>query len=383
MEIKFNHKYPDISYLRKKAKQRIPGFAFEYLDGGCNAEINLQRNTAEIRQVQLKPYYLREHAAPSMETNLFGKTYSAPFGIAPIGLQGLIWPGASEILAKAAFDHNIPFILSTVATASIERIGEITKGNAWFQLYNPTEDEIRDDMLRRVDEAGISVLVLLADVPTFGYRSREIINGLSIPPRMSFRNILQILGSPNWAINTLLSGPPEFKSLKPYMPKGMNLRHLGLFMNKMFSGRLNAEKIKSIRDKWKGKLVLKGVASEEDTETAIKLGLDGIIISNHGGRQLDNGESTIKALGSIVSRYKNDLTIMMDSGIRTGPDIAATLATGADFTFLGRSFMYGTAALGKSGGAHTISILKVQLQQIMEQLCCERTSDLPNHLIQD
>ena len=383
MEIKFNHKYPDISYLRKKAKQRIPGFAFEYLDGGCNAEINLQRNTAEIRQVQLKPYYLREHAAPSMETNLFGKTYSAPFGIAPIGLQGLIWPGASEILAKAAFDHNIPFILSTVATASIERIGEITKGNAWFQLYNPTEDEIRDDMLRRVEEAGISVLVLLADVPTFGYRSREIINGLSIPPRMSFRNILQILGSPNWAINTLLSGPPEFKSLKPYMPKGMNLRHLGLFMNKMFSGRLNAEKIKSIRDKWKGKLVLKGVASEEDTETAIKLGLDGIIISNHGGRQLDNGESTIKALGSIVSRYKNDLTIMMDSGIRTGPDIAATLATGADFTFLGRSFMYGTAALGKSGGAHTISILKVQLQQIMEQLCCERTSDLPNHLIQD
>ena len=383
MEIKYNHKYPDISYLRKKAKQRIPGFAFEYLDGGCNAEINLQRNTAEIRQVQLKPYYLREHAAPSMETNLFGKTYSAPFGIAPIGLQGLIWPGASEILAKAAFDHNIPFILSTVATASIERIGEITKGNAWFQLYNPTEDEIRDDMLRRVEEAGISVLVLLADVPTFGYRSREIINGLSIPPRMSFRNILQILGSPNWAINTLLSGPPEFKSLKPYMPKGMNLRHLGLFMNKMFSGRLNAEKIKSIRDKWKGKLVLKGVASEEDTETAIKLGLDGIIISNHGGRQLDNGESTIKALGSIVSRYKNDLTIMMDSGIRTGPDIAATLATGADFTFLGRSFMYGTAALGKSGGAHTISILKVQLQQIMEQLCCERTSDLPNHLIQD
>lgn len=383
MEIKYNHKYPDITYLRSRAKQRIPRFAFEYLDGGCNAEINLRRNTDEIREVQLKPYYLREHIPASMETTLFGRTYSAPFGVAPIGLQGLIWPGASEILAKAAFDHNIPFILSTVATASIEKIGELTEGNAWFQLYNPTEAEIRNDLIRRVGEAGFPVLVLLADVPTFGYRSKEIINGLAIPPRMSLRNILQILGSPNWAINTLLSGPPEFKSLKPYIPKGMNLKHLGLFMNKMFSGRLNTEKIKSIRDKWKGKLVLKGVASEEDAETAIQLGLDGIIVSNHGGRQLDNGEATIKPLRSIASRYKDQITIMMDSGIRTGPDIAATLATGADFTFLGRSFMYGTAALGKSGGAHTISILKVQLQQIMEQLCCERTSDLPNHLIQD
>jgi len=383
MEIKYNPNYPDIDYLRRRAKKRIPRFAFEYLDGGCNAEINLHRNTAEIREVQLKPYYLKEHGGTSLQTELFGKTYDAPFGIAPIGLQGLMWPRASEILAKAAFDHNIPFILSTVGTASIETIGEITEGNAWFQLYHPTEESLRNDLIDRAAQAEYPVLVILSDVPTFGYRSKEIRNGLSIPPRMSLRNILQIATCPNWAINTLLAGPPEFKTLKPYIPKGMSLRHLGLFMNKTFSGRLNAERIKPIRDRWKGKLVLKGVASEEDAEKAIQLGLDGIIVSNHGGRQLDVGESTIKPLTAIAAKYKDQIKVMMDSGIRTGPDIACTLASGADFAFLGRSFMYGVAALGKKGGNHTISILKTQLKQVMEQVCCEQTRDLHRHLIVD
>ncbi len=380
MEIKYNPNYPDIPYLRNKAKQRIPRFAFEYLDGGCNSEINLQRNTAEIREVQLKPYYLNEHGATSIKTQLFGKTYDAPFGIAPIGLQGLMWPGASEILAKAAFDHNIPFILSTVGTASIETIGEITEGNAWFQLYHPTENRLRDDLIKRAAAAQYPVLVILSDVPTFGYRSKEIKNGLAIPPRLTLSNMLQILGSPRWALETLLAGQPEFKTLKPYIPKGMSLRHLGLFMNKTFTGRLNEEKIKPIRDQWKGKLVLKGVASEEDAEKAVQLGLDGIIVSNHGGRQLDAGQSTIKPLTTIAAKYAQKITVMMDSGIRTGPDIACTLASGAAFAFLGRSFMYGVAALGKSGGNHTISILKTQLQQVMEQVGSEKIEDLPNHL---
>lgn len=383
MEIKYDPRYPDIPYLRAKAKRSIPGFAFDYLDGGCNAEVNLHRNTAEIRDIQLKPYYLKDYANISMKTELFGKTYDAPFGISPIGLQGLMWPGASEILAKAAFDHNIPYILSTVGTASLETIGEITEGNAWFQLYHPTEESLRDDLIKRLHAAEYPVLVLLSDVPTFGYRAKEIKNGLAIPPRMTLRNIIQIMSRPNWAIQTLIKGQPEFKTLKPYIPKGMNLRHLGLFMNKTFTGRLNEEKIKPIRDMWKGKLVLKGVASEEDTEKAIRLGLDGVIVSNHGGRQLDAGQSAIKPLSTIAAKYKDQITVMMDSGIRTGPDIACTMASGADFTFLGRSFMYGVAALGKAGGAHTISILKTQLQQVMEQLCCENVSDFPNHLIVD
>ena len=381
MEERINSKYPDIEYLRARAKKRIPKFAFEYLDGGCNSGVNLRRNTADIRAVQFKPVYLRDHGEASLKTRLFDKIYDAPFGVAPIGLQGLMWPRASEILAKAAFDYNIPFILSTVATASLETISEITEGNAWFQLYHPIEDRLRDDILERLEAAGYPALVILSDVPTFGYRSKEIINGLAMPPRMTARNMWQIMARPNWALQTLMAGIPTFKSLTPYIPKRANLKHLGIFMNRTFSGRLNEEKISTIRDKWKGKLILKGVASDEDTETAIKLGLDGIIVSNHGGRQLDHGQSSIAALRTIVATYKNQIKIMLDSGMRTGPDIASVLASGAEFTFLGRSFMYGVAALGKQGGNHTISILKKQLTQVMEQLCCDRIEDLSSHLI--
>lgn len=381
MELNYNPNYPSIEDLRNKAKKRIPRFAFEYLDGGCNQEINLKKNTSDIRELELKPWYLKNYKGASMQTELFGHTYDAPFGIAPIGLQSLMWPRASEILAAAAFKHNIPFILSTVGTASIETIGEITEGKAWFQLYHPTENELRDKLIQRAAAAEYPVLVILSDTPTFGYRPKEIKNGLAIPPKMTFSNMLQIVGSPNWAINTLIAGQPEFKTLKPYIPKGMSLRHLGLFMNKTFTGRMNEEKIKPIRDMWKGKLVLKGVASEEDTEKAIRLGLDGVIVSNHGGRQLDAGQATIKPLAKIAEKYGDQIKVMMDSGIRSGPDIARTLAAGADFAFLGRSFMYGVAALGKKGGNHTISILKIQLQQVMEQLGCERITELPKHLI--
>lgn len=381
MQRTFNPNYPSIMDLRKKAKKRIPRFAFEYLDGGCNSEVNLRRNTEEIREIQLKPYYLRDHKTPSLKTELFGQEYDAPFGISPIGLQGLMWPRASEILAKAAFDHNIPFILSTVATASLERIAEITEGKAWFQLYHPKEEELTDDLLKRAEAAGYKVLVILSDVPSFGYRSKEIKNGLAIPPRMTLSNMIQILRRPNWALQTLIAGQPTFKSLTPYIPEGMNLRHLGLFMNNTFTGKLNEEKVKALREKWKGKLVIKGIASEEDTEKAIKWGLDGIIVSNHGGRQLDGGQSTVKAIKPIVEKFNNQIKILIDSGIRTGPDIASVLASGAEFAFLGRSCMYGVAALGKHGGNHTISMLKTQLTQVMDQLCCEKVTDLPNHLI--
>jgi len=381
MEIQYNPRYPSVEDLRKKAKRRIPGFAFDYLSGGANEEVNLRKNTDEIREVELMPRYITTHTHTDMKTELFGHVYDAPFGIAPVGLQGLIWPKAPEILAKAAFDYNIPFILSTVTSASIETVSEITEGRAWFQLYHPVEDELRDDLIRRAADAQCPVLVILSDVPTFGYRSKEIKNGLSMPPRMTLRNIRQILGRPHWALQTLMHGAPSFEVLKPYIPRGMNMHHLGLFMDKTFDGRLDEDKIKILRDKWKGKLVLKGVASEEDTEKAIRLGLDGIIVSNHGGRQLDAGPSSIKALRNLASKYKDQITIMMDSGIRTGPDIARTLACGADFTFMGRSFMYGVGALGEKGGNHTISILKRQLQQVLEQLCCGSVDHLPDHLM--
>ena len=195
-------------------------------------------------------------------------------------------------------------------------------------------------------------------------------------------NILQILKRPEWSLRTLLNGQPNFETLRPYMPKHLDLNQLGLFMDKTFSGRLNEEKIAPIRDIWKGSIVLKGVAGEEDTEKAINLGLDGVIISNHGGRQLDAGEATITPLKPIAKKYGKKIKIMMDSGIRSGPDIARTMASGAAFAFLGRTFMYSVAALGSKGGDHAMGLLKTQLKQIMEQLSCEDVSEFVDHLNQ-
>jgi L-lactate dehydrogenase (cytochrome) len=381
MSWKYNTSYPGIDDLIKKARQKIPRFAFEYLDGGCNEDVNLRKNTDVLRKVELNPQYLTNHHRSSLQTELFGHSYDAPFGIAPVGLQGLMWPGAPEILAKAAVLHNIPFVLSTVTTASIEKIAEITGGKAWYQLYHPAEAALRDDILNRCADSGYNVLVLLSDVPSFGYRPRDIRNGLAMPPRMTLSNILQILRRPEWALKTLLNGQPEFATMKKYMPKSLNMKQLGQYMNQTFSGRLNEDRIKPIRDKWKGKIVLKGVASNEDTEMAIRLGLDGIIVSNHGGRQLDAGEASVQSLIRIVEHYRNKITIMMDSGIRSGVDVARALACGASFTFLGRTFMYSVAALGSEGGNHAAVILKTQLQQLMEQVGCEGTSKLNDHLL--
>jgi L-lactate dehydrogenase (cytochrome) len=381
MKLNINSQYPSVSDLRKRAKFKMPKFAFDYLDGGCNDDINLNKNRTDIQKIELMPNYLSDFDESLMKTELFGHTYDAPFGIAPIGLQGLMWPNSPEILAKAAMKHNIPFILSTVTTSSIETIAEITEGKSWFQLYHPADEKIKNDLLDRAENAGVSVLVILADVPTFGFRPRDIKNGLSMPPKMNLNNIIEVIKNPEWTLKTLLYGKPAFKTMMPYIPKGLNLQKLGEFMDITFSGRLNEERIASIRSKWKGTLIIKGIVGEQDAEKAIRLGADGLIISNHGGRQLDAGQSSIVSMTDLAKKYKNKIKIMVDSGLQSGPDIARAMASGAEFTFMGRSFMYGVGALGNEGGNHTISLIKKELLQVMEQLCCEKTSDFKNHLI--
>lgn len=377
----FVRSHPSVEHLRASARRRIPRFAFDYLEGGCHSEINLARNTRELRELQLMPEYLGAFEGANLETELWGHRYSAPFGVAPIGLQGLMWPGSTEMLARAAHQAGIPFILSTVATADIETVSELTEGKAWFQLYHPTEDELRDRLLGRLEAAGISVLVLLADTPTFGYRAKEIKNGLSIPPRMSVGNVMQMMASPSWVLGQLRAGLPTFATLKPYLPKGQSLKHLGEFMNRTFSGRLTTTRLSGLRDRWKGRLVVKGLVNEDDVDKALAIGIDGFIVSNHGGRQHDIGPSTVRSLLSLAPRYGHRTTIMMDSGVRTGADIAAALAGGARLAFLGRSFMYGVGALGSAGGPHVIAMLQRQLRQVMEQVGCERPHDLPQRLM--
>ena len=199
---------------------------------------------------------------------------------------------------------------------------------------------------------------------------------------MNLRNVFQMCTHPTWSFSQLGAGVPEFKTMSQYIPKGLNLKHLAQFMNKTFSGRLNEDKIKALRDKWDGKLVVKGIVTEEDAEKVIKLGADGFISSNHGGRQLDAGESTIVPMTHLAKKYGKKTTVMLDSGLRAGPDVACAMASGAKFTFMGRSFMYGVGALGSKGGLHTIGMIKRQLQQVMEQLACEKVEDFPNHLIE-
>ncbi|WP_299098222.1 alpha-hydroxy acid oxidase [uncultured Winogradskyella sp.] len=381
MEIKINPKYPSVTDLRKRAMVKMPKFAFEYLDGGCNEDINLDKNRTDLQKIELMPQYLSKFDKSNLKTELFGHTYDAPFGIAPVGLQGLMWPNSPEILAKSAFSHNIPFILSTVTTSSIERVAELTEGKSWFQLYHPAEEKVKRDLLDRAAHAGTDVLVILADVPTFGYRPRDVRNGLAMPPSMSLKNIIEVFRKPDWAIQTLIHGQPAFKTMEKYMPKGLSLKKLGEFMDVTFSGRLNEDRIASIRDQWKGKLVIKGIVNEIDAQKAINLGVDGLIVSNHGGRQLDAGQSSIVPMTHLAKKFKNEIKIMVDSGLRGGPDIARAMANGAEFTFMGRSFMYGVGALGKEGGNHTISLMKREFQQVMEQLCCERVEDLPKHIV--
>ena len=381
MELTINPKYPSVDDLRKRAMVKMPKFAFEYLDGGCNEDINLNKNRTDLQKIELMPQYLSKFEKSEMKTELFGHIYDAPFGISPIGLQGLIWPNSPEILAKSAKKHNVPFILSTVTTSSIERVAEITEGKSWFQLYHPTEETVKRDLLDRAAAAGTDVLVILADVPTFGYRPRDIRNGLAMPPSMNIKNIIEVMRKPDWALQTLIHGQPSFKTLEKYMPKGLSLKKLGEFMDATFSGRLNEDRIASIRDQWKGKLVIKGVVSEEDAQRAINLGVDGIIVSNHGGRQLDAGQSSIVPMTSLAEKFGHQTKIMVDSGLRGGPDIARAMASGAEFTFMGRSFMYGVGALGKKGGDHTISLMKKELLQVMEQICCQKTGDFKPHLI--
>ncbi len=376
----FNTQYPAVRDLKQQARLRIPKFAFDYLEGGCMDEVGLKRNREAIETVQLRSRLLKPFDGSDLSVELFGHRYAAPFGVAPVGLQGLMWPNAPEILAKAAAVKNIPYVLSTVSSSSLERIAEVSEGRAWYQLYNPSDAAIRADLLKRIIAAQYPVLVVTVDVPTFGFRPRDIRNGLAMPPKMNLSNILQMLARPQWLFETIKAGKPEMQTLKPYVD-GAESGDLAEFMNKTVMGRVDINGLKPIRDSWKGPLVIKGLINELDVQSAIDLGADGVVISNHGARQLDAGESPIEPLQRISKKYGGQIKILMDSGLRSGSNIAGALACGADFTFLGRAFVYGVGALGQQGGLHTINSLTLQLSQVMNQLGCNNVAQLPEFLV--
>jgi L-lactate dehydrogenase (cytochrome) len=369
-----------VADLKKRARRRVPRFAFDYLEGGCNQEVALARNRSALDAIVMEPRYLEDCAAPDLSVSLFGRRYDAPIGVAPVGLGGLIWPRVGEYLAEAAGRANIPFCLSTVATTSIERAAELAGDCLWFQLYVPTDPAIRDALLDRAAAVGCRVLLVTIDVPGAAWRPRDQRNGLSVPPRFDLRTLLQMAVRPVWAMAMLRAGIPQFDSIRPYMPENVTMAGSSIFTRTTFTGGLNREALARIRDRWQGALVLKGIETVRDAELALQLGAEGIVVSNHGGRQLDASRSPIEVLPQIRAAVGDRMTVLADSGVESGADVARLLAQGAMGVLAGRAFIYGVAALGRAGAGHIIDLLREELSRFMGQVRCARPEELARHL---
>ncbi|MGB2095388.1 MAG: alpha-hydroxy acid oxidase, partial [Candidatus Puniceispirillaceae bacterium] len=306
-----------------------------------------------------------------LSTQIFGVTYNAPFGVAPVGLSSLIWPGAESILGAAAKAHGFPYILSTVAGESIEMVAQSAGEMAWFQLYAPKDRAIMKDLLRRAKENGYQNLVVTADVPAPSRREHMRIAGAPLGSRgnSSFtpRVIWQSMLRPEWAVRTLLNGGARFRNMEPYA-KQHGAGQITKFIGEQLNGSLDWDYLSEIRKNWDGKMFLKGILHGQDAARAVNLGIDGIVVSNHGGRQLDAAPAPLAKLAAIRAAVGPDVPLVVDSGIRSGLDVVRALSAGADFVLLGRGFMYAVAALGKKGGHHAATIMLEEVRDVMAQL---------------
>ena len=375
MDLKNSH--PSIDDLRRTAKRRTPRFAWEYLDSGTGADCAVDRNRTALDRVLFRQKVLIGKLAPDLGVELLGQRYDLPFGMAPVGSTGLIWPEAELMLARLAATRNIPYTLSTVALREPEEVGPLAKGRGWFQLYTPGKDRVRRDLLRRAKEAGFSVLVLTADVPLSSRRERQRRAGLSVPPRMTPGMILQMLARPAWTWRTLRTEMPRFKTLEPYIP-GKRLADVTRRMAEDLHSQPDWGMIDALREDWDGPLVIKGIMRAEDAVTARSRGVDAVWVSNHGGRQLDAARPAIAVLPEVRAALGPEFPVLFDSGVRSGLDIARALALGADFVMLGRAFLYGAGAFGETGVGHAADILTEDLINAMGQIGANGFEDLRN-----
>jgi (S)-mandelate dehydrogenase len=363
-------RFPTTAWLRRYAPSKVPLFAFEFGDTGAGNDLGIAQNWAALDAVQVVPRYGVMPTLPPVDVKLFGRSYAAPIGVAPIGGASLVWPGADLLMAKAAQRACVPYTLSVAGGATIEQAAEAAPDVFWVQLYRFWHDDhkIGFDLVRRAQAVDAKVLLLTLDVPVRTTRSRETYAGLANEFRPTIRMLYEMMTRPRWLFALLRHGYPRFATIGDYAPAGASTNEIIAFARARMGGSFSWEEVKRYRDAWKGPMAVKGILHPEDALKAAELGIDGIWVSNHGGRQIEALVPSIDVLPAIVSAIGKRATVLLDSGVRSGQDVMRALALGADAAFAGKSFLWAVAALGDDGPDYLINLYIDELRASLGQI---------------
>ena len=352
----------NIEDLRQLARRKVPKAIFEYIDHGSYDQISLRANRDELRAICFRQRVLVDADNRQLATTMLGEKVAMPLAIAPTGLTGLMHGDGEMLAARAAEAAGIRYTLSTMSICSIEDVRGATKGPFWFQLYVFRDRGFSESVIERAKAAGCTALFLTVDLPMRGQRHCDIKNGLTVPPRLTLRNAFDILTKPSWALGVLMSKRKSFGNIDAYLKKKGGIWAAGRWGNDNFDASLSWNDIAWIRKLWPGKLVVKGVLDPEDARKAADPGADAIVVSNHGGRQLDGAPATVTALPAIAEAVGERIEVLFDGGIRSGQDVLKALALGAHGCMIGRAYLYGLAAMGEAGVAKAISLIAEELK---------------------
>jgi (S)-mandelate dehydrogenase len=359
------HAAASIADLRRLARGRIPRAVFDFIDGGAEDEITLGRNVADLRDLALVPRYLRNVTRRDLGTSILGRPAALPLIIAPTGLAALAWPRADIAIARAAARHGIPFIISTSSSMRMEDIVAGAPGaRAWFQVYIYKDRQLVESLVQRAAAAGIEALVLTIDTPVLGNRERDAHNRFTVPLRPTARLVWDVIRCLPWSLATARHGAPRMQNFVDY-GHGKDVTSLMQLMTNNMDASVTWDELAWLRERWPGKLVLKGVLAPEDAALAVEHGVDALILSNHGGRQLDSAPSTVSMLPEIAAIVAGGCEILIDGGIRRGSDIAKVVALGARAALVGRPMLYGAAAGGEEGALHALNVLKTEYDRCL------------------
>jgi L-lactate dehydrogenase (cytochrome) len=354
-----------IEDLRALAKRRVPRMFYDYCDSGAWTEGTYRANEADFQRIYLRQRVGIDFSNRSLATAMVGEPISMPVALAPVGLTGMQHADGEILAARAAAAAGIPFTLSTMSICSIEDVAESTDKPFWFQLYVMKDRNFNDRLIGRAKAAGCSALVLTLDLQILGQRHKDIKNGLTAPPKMTLANVMDIASKPRWWMGMLNTKRRTFRNIVGHVTGVKDTRALGAWTAEQFDPTLNWDDVKRIRDQWGGKLILKGILDPEDAELAAQSGADALIVSNHGGRQLDGAVSSIAALPPIVKAVGNRIEVLMDGGIRSGQDVLKAIALGAKGVFIGRAYIYGLGAMGQAGVATALECIRKELDVTM------------------